>query len=397
MTQLDFKTAFKSSELQQLDIPVEVRSSNLALVGRTTSSQQLSVDPGDYYVSAILPSGHELSAYVEAKGESKVVELAPEPGEESPAEWMEPAHFLTTQTADIPLESEPSLEPLGPHESREISLRWISGNLFTGSIDVQDFDQFEPNEQQHAPTPIETGKPKLVQLRQPGLAPLTVAAPSPPGRPAKVALARQQEGHWALDVQLDNPAANLLLHYRARGYAQQAADAIDSPQFEAEELLREKINDPIAAAVGAYALLRFADLERLHDWTENLCNWFEWFPDGASIVGEHFARLGRHTDALNAFVSLAQRGIPLFTDGFSFTLDRLRLYLETETMQISPATRASAERILETLKRLASFVELGQPILTISGDPLELLQPGGPVTPSVSPDAQTEAAAPAMH
>jgi hypothetical protein len=36
------------------------------------------------------------------------------------------------------------------------------------------------------------------------------------------------------------------------------------------------MSDPIAAAVGAYALLRFAELDRLHDWTANLYDRFPY-------------------------------------------------------------------------------------------------------------------------
>src|SRR5207245_2876149 len=121
--------------------------------------------------------------------------------------------------------------------------------------------------------PVAGPTPMLVQLLQPGFVPLTVATPTAPEQQTRVVFARQPDGAWTLDVQLDNSAANLLLHYRARGYAKQAAEAIDSPQLDAEELLRGKKQDPLAAAVGAYALLRFAELERLHDWTTNLYRW----------------------------------------------------------------------------------------------------------------------------
>jgi hypothetical protein len=380
MTVLDFTTEFKSSQLQQLDIPVEVRSANLALAGRTTSSQNLTVEPGAYYVTALLPSGHELSGFVKAQGESTTVELALEPGEELPAEAMESLHFLTSQAASVPLKQENKLERLGAAAERQVSLRWINGNLFSSELEVRDSDPFTPNEREPLPLSREQEGPMLVQLHQPGFAPLTIAAPIWLGQQTMLAFARQPDGHWTFDVQLANSGANLLLHYRARGYAKQAAQSLTSPQF-AEALFQGKLDDPIAAAVGAYALLRFAELERLHDWTENLYDWFPLFPDGAAILGEHLARKGEHEQALEAFVALAERGLPLFTDGFSFALDRLRLYLETETMRLRPLERQKAEGVVELLKQLAPLVDVGQPILTMSGDPLETAASAGPGTP----------------
>src|SRR2546423_15128052 len=96
-----------------------------------------------------------------------------------------------------------------------------------------------------------------------------------------------------------------------------------SPELDAEELLEDKQQDPIAAAVGGYALLRFSALERLHDWTANLHSWFEWLPDGAAIRGEHLARMGQHDEALDAFLTLPSRGLPLFSDGLAYAVNRL--------------------------------------------------------------------------
>jgi hypothetical protein len=380
MTVLDFKTEFKSLELQQLDIPVEVRFANLALAGRTTSSQNLTVEPGAYYVTALLPSGHELSGFVKAEGNSTTVELALEPGEELPSEAMESLHFLTSQAASVPLKQENKLERLGADADREVSLRWIGGNLFSGELEVRDSDPFTPDE--HKPLLLyrEREGPMLVQLRQPGFAPLTIAAPVWFEQRTMLAFARQPDGHWTFDIQLGHSGANLLLHYRARGYATQAAQSLASPQF-AEALFEGKLDDPVAAAVGAYALLRFAELERLHDWTENLYDWFPLFPDGAAILGEHLARKGDHERAVEAFLALAERGLPLFTDGFSFALDRLRLYLETEAMPLRSLEQQKAERVVELLKQLALLVDVGQPILTMSGDPLETPASAGPGTP----------------
>ena len=49
----------------------------------------------------------------------------------------------------------------------------------------------------------------------------------------------------------------------------------------AEALLQGKVANPVGAALGGYALLRLNELDRLHDWPDNLAAWFAWLPDGA--------------------------------------------------------------------------------------------------------------------
>jgi hypothetical protein len=320
------------------------------------------------------------------------VELAPEPGDESPNESLEQAHYLTAprETAFAPSE-EPALESLGaaepPAAPEELTLRRISGNPFAGALQIEEEAPIQANEGETIyayPGPGLT----LVQLLQPGFAPVTVAAPAAPGPQTTLKLVRHPAGHWSLDVHLANPVANLLLHYRAQGLARQAAETLESPNLGAEELLRGKMADPIAAAVGAYALLRFADLERLHDWTANLHDKFPEFPDTAAIRGEHLAREGEHAQALEIFLTLEKRGLPAFTDGLSFALDRLRLYLESG--EFAAAARKRCDNILELLKRLGPIVDFGKPLLTFTADPLDLLQPSGRPSPEGEPVAEQE-------
>jgi hypothetical protein len=51
MSKLNFQLVFKSSELQSLDLPVEVRKPNPRLVKKTFSSKSVDLSPGKYFVS----------------------------------------------------------------------------------------------------------------------------------------------------------------------------------------------------------------------------------------------------------------------------------------------------------------------------------------------------------
>jgi hypothetical protein len=391
VTTLDFRPVFESYELQQLDVPVEIYTRKMKIVARTTSSQKVTVEPGEtYYVVAKLPAGRELIGYVEAEGEAKTVPLEPEPGDESPQEILEQTHYLTAprETA-MAGGSESVLETLGPDAGpatpAAVTVRRITGNPYAGEMQVEEETTVEPVEGE---TMAATAGPGvvLVQLLQEGFAPITMATPAAPGPSTTLKWVRHPAGHWSVDVHLANAVANLLVHYRAQGYARQAAETLESPSLNAEELLRGKMADPIAAAVGAYALLRFADLERLHDWTANLYDLFPEIPDAAAIRGEHLAREGNHSEALEVFLTLEQRGLPSFTDGLSFALERLRLYLESD--EFPADARKRCEGVLELLRRVAPIVDFGKPVLTFTADPLDLLQPSGGPTPVGEPEPE---------
>jgi hypothetical protein len=158
-----------------------------------------------------------------------------------------------------------------------------------------------------------------------------------------------------------------------RGFLEHATKMTGSHSLSAEQLLYQKKEEPIAAAVGAYALLRLGDLERLHVWTEDLRNYFEWLPDSVTIRGEHLARLGNHDQALTVFLDLPSRGLPIFSDGLSYALDRLRLYIRVGEKNFEKARLEQSKTLLVQLQRFAAFVDFRRPLLTFTG-----IDPGNP-------------------
>jgi hypothetical protein len=147
----------------------------------------------------------------------------------------------------------------------------------------------------------------------------------------------------------------------------------NSPAVVSEELLNGKVADPIAACVGAYTLLRLGELDRLHEWTENLKNWFDWLPDGLAIRAEHLARRGQHSQALENLLRLPDRGLPFFSDGLSFALNRLRTYLSYGGGGELAGDLDQAKQVLAALKSFAQYTDFSRPVLTFTG--LEPHQP----------------------
>ncbi|MGH2664772.1 hypothetical protein [Flavobacterium sp.] len=100
---------------------------------------------------------------------------------------------------------------------------------------------------------------------------------------------------------------------------------------DAETLLLEKIQDPTAAAIGGYYLLKTDELARLHDWANNLANWFSWLPDGCIIhawqmIMENNTEKNDHNyqDRIkNRLLESLERGMPIYTEGIRLLYEGL--------------------------------------------------------------------------
>lgn len=214
---------------------------------------------------------------------------------------------------------------------------------------------------------------QIVQLLQTGEPAVNVVIPAWHGNGCRLVLKKQPDARYTLEVHLEHVEAELLLRYREQGRWQLAAGVTNSPAVSAEALLRKKREQPIAAAVGAYALLRLGELERLHDWSGNLMKWFEWLPDSAAIRGEHLARTGDHKEALRAFCQLRTRGLPYFSEGLSYAVDRLRLYRGIGEKYFDAEDLKECEAALALLEPFCHFTDFGKPLTTFTG-----LDPGRP-------------------
>ncbi len=373
-SKISFSCNFKSSELQSLTLPVEVRKANLALVAQTLTTQSVELEPGTYYITARLPAGQQLFNQVTVvEGKPETVPLNPDPEDESPPEWLERETYISgQQTASSSSGSGSNLEGLGAQVGAA-KLRAFSGNILLGGVQSRDDGSWCVS--QPTPTPgvakfnVFASDVRFVQLLRPKVPALNIALPismSPPNG-CQLVLAQQSDGLISVEAHLEHIAADTLLRYFQRGFLDQAAAMSTSDVLQAEQLLDQKLAYPIAATVGAYALLRFGDLSRLHNWTENLNNWFRELPDGAAIRGEHLARIGKHEQALPVFLELSSRGLPIFSDGLSYAINRLRLYTTVDDPGFEPGIRSQAQTILKQLQKFTTHVDYRQPLLTFSG------------------------------
>lgn len=369
-----------SGELNTAALPIEIRSADLNLVARTTLDRAVSLSPGAYFVSAALPDGTAYSAPFSVDEDGPENETVTLTGEA--VVWTPDAPQLAGSTFALDWNSyfdkfkkrTPSFKgaPKAAIKTSDVALRLYGGSLMDGYRLVQSPWQLSA-ESVSIPEAAQAYRLKLqlspqddvalVQLLQQGQQPQNLVYLQAIGPGADPLVYRTDAPGWQIGLIVQHEAARQLLQFRSRGYLQEAQTIAN----HAEELLYGKLNDPIAATVGAYALLRFGELDRLHDWPENLMNWFTWLPDGPAIRAEQLARLGEHHKAIELFAQIAQRGLPLFNTGFSYAIERLSTYVRVAERQFNPEILSLAQTCLEALTRYASFIDYQRTGLTFTG------------------------------
>ncbi len=118
--------------------------------------------------------------------------------------------------------------------------------------------------------------------------------------------------------------ATLMLNYLSSNSFEQVSDIVEE---EAEDMLYSKMIKPIEAVIGGYALLRIGAIDRMHNWPRNLYEYFPKLSDGAIIAGELEARKGNDKEAIDLFLNAYKRGLPIFREGLSLLVARLRSYM----------------------------------------------------------------------
>lgn len=405
MTTLRFALPLRSSELQNIDVPVEVRDLKMRLIGETTATGTLTVPQGKrYVVTARLPAGQVISEFIDAGESDLTVTLSLPQEEETLHDWEEGPTYFASQRAQrssappllrkitarlegletLGLESmrgagleampEP-LEAAAPPELPQATVHFFTGNVLAGNAQPVDI-QVERRSSSEAMAELvipPAGESRWLHCRYSDGSTVNLALPVSGASGCTIVIRREATRYW-IEAYPRNQNASLLL-----GYAQNRLG--DEESKLAERLLYEKFGDPLAAAVGAYSLLRVSSLTRMHDWTANLMLSFPTLPDGAAVRGEHLARLGRHEEAFEAFVAVTQRGLPIFSDGVRFTYDRLRYYADESSGIPSMQDRLREAR--QRLKKFVNAIDFTKTVTTFAGmDPNQPKStPGGPPLP----------------
>lgn len=371
MSKLAFNPIFKSNLVQTGGLPVEVRKDDLTLAARGLTSQEISLDPGEYFVTAALPGGQEMHGRVKVEqDEPATVDLILDPEftsltKDAPSYISDVSQYIWGMSGYVS-----ALESLGT--APEAKLRAFRGNILRGDVSPL-VEEDPPFSKPNSPTPAgvtifrpSSSEATLVQMLQPDSIPINMALPER-WYPCYVAVTLQAGNSFSLSVHLSREEVEALLRYMEQGKLMQTAELANSNALQAETLFERKGVDTLGATVGAYALLQLGALDRLHNWTANLLNWFEDLPDAVPIRAEHLARLGDHKGALEVLLQMPNRDLPYFSDGLSYALDRLRLYTGAGRKHFEEAQLNQAQALLDQLTRFEPYVDFSKAFLTFSG------------------------------
>lgn len=344
-------------------LPVEIRDARLRLVERGLGRKDFLLPPAVYLVSVRPPGGDKLVETVDlSSGQERTVELQPDPDQFAPR----PRYAKAERPAPRVRSLGSRAEAVPPDWSfRFLRLRGLSGAVNDPTPSARSVER-QADGALSILIEVPEAAVSFVQIARPAEVPLNIALPAAAGGadPTCRLVARQIEGGLFAAAYPAGRVAALATQYLAAGDVREAAQVITGR--EAQDLLYGKVANPLGAAAGGYVLLRLGELERAHDWTDNLARWFEWLPDGAIIAGEKAARLGSHREALGWLLKVERRGLPVFTDGFSMLVSRLRQYRRNELLrrEVEQHDVEAAAVLLSRLEGWSPFVDWSAPTLT---------------------------------
>lgn len=187
-------------------------------------------------------------------------------------------------------------------------------------------------------------RPYRLRLEQPSGSVLEVQVPGNARRVwARADMLRQQSTiSFSIRIQTTSDAADTIAGYLQRGdlySAEATAEWVD----EALGLLQDRVEDPYAAAVGAYLLLRLRRFSQMRSWVRNLADWFPDLPDGCVLWASQLMQQPSSNPAeIQAYLLRAvQRGLPVYTEGLRLLTDGLRLISDKEGAEAREKVKAA--------------------------------------------------------
>ncbi len=344
------EVTYQLAPAAHLDLPIEVRRrKNFMLVARSRTGKLIEVAPGEYLVLAHLPDGQELSREIQIReNEPQTITLTATP--------TEGGHEATTSAR---------AHQAAPNVS---ALYLISGNLLRD--DSRFVQPYHPDWKDGAfRIPGQTGPRLLIWRTADRVA--SAVVPAFGDAEAEIRVTPDKMGRPQIVPCLVNPQGQLLLEYVERGAMEGASQVASSPLLDARKLLERKRSDVVAGALGAYVLLRFQHShEDLEDRTRWLLEYHRGLPDAWAIRAEYLARKGQDKEAAELLLGLAVVGLPVFSDGVTFAMNRLRRYRDWPEL-IGHTNKELADDLLARLGWFAarsdvSRVVLSFPVLDVS-------------------------------
>ena len=187
--------------------------------------------------------------------------------------------------------------------------------------------------------------------------------------PSEKAMPRNYDTLHRIALTVDDQYFSSLIGYLGSGEIPSASVLLR----QAEQVLFAKVNNPLAAAAGAYVLLEQTELDehrRWHDWIRNLTNWYKWLPDGAiqwawlQMVEENMQ--ASDADIRNSLVEAYNRGLPYYSAGVRLLLNGLTVF--SQRLRMQRRSDPEIEKALNNVQLLASRIDRRQPFTCVIAD-----------------------------
>jgi hypothetical protein len=143
----------------------------------------------------------------------------------------------------------------------------------------------------------------------------------------------------------------------------EAIRVFEQDATDLREIVRNKLDDPLAALVAAIVLLRAKRSDLLNEWLLNLATWFPYLPDGSVLWAEHLVRQSNPGDdarhaAAASLVSIVSRPLPFTSEGFSYAA-RLARNFASVKFDLSDPNAPSIERLRSHLDDAVPYLRPG--------------------------------------
>lgn len=350
-------------QLQILGTDLVVKESHW--VSHRSFNQDL--QPGVYLIRINLSSGKTLEQIAEISvGNETNLEF--NIGKFSPRETQEWFYLTSSSSGDNPIGSFRELENQRRY-TRIQARRWKWNKSSWLSSPEPEIPQDQVIDEVGESFELRTHRSmELLELVIDGKPSLFVCLPPAPYLKCMIKIAQGPEAEvGALNVSIgtDNEVAEVLLSLVNSGDINKGKTLFGAE--DAELLLMQKMADPVGAVIGSFFLLKTGELDRMHNWGNNLANWFPFFPDASIIHGWQLIRTSSSLEHLpkirQRFLEAVNSGIPVYTEGLRLLYEGLMM-LSFEFKQQDKAVEMAVKRI----SRYMAAADLSQQNTSFTGN-----------------------------
>jgi hypothetical protein len=375
-----------------LALPIELRRPDFALVRRATlgSIRDLvaDVDPGTYVISVGLPGGSRVGQEVVFKEDGTIdlteifqslATLRSNDGQRSNIS----ANILKTvlSLAVDMIAKLPTPRILGrrassaasniPSDAIRVKVICSDGAPLAARARLSEADYTVKRARNGWRISRKTpGVTSVIQLLQSSKPPINVVLP--PAATLKVKPPFQAGSPLRIGISVGIGVVDQILELRRRGRIEEVVTLMPILTPAAiDSYVRSK---PSAALAAGYILLRSIQAEMARKVIAIVVDVLNGSPDALAMEAELSARAGDHSAALSRFVSARRRGLPAFSYGINYTIDRLRMYATSanevnklEQLKINAEQIRAAKEALSACQTFALFMDFANPMTMYTG------------------------------